>query len=83
MEHLVRENANRSGVYVYDLGSHSGATGETIFNFIVTNRVIGDTFYENMLDPATLEPGKYTLRVFAADFVGNIDFRDAKIEVIR
>ena len=69
--------------YVYGVGSHSGATGETIFNFIVTNRVLGDTFNEEMLDPATLEPGRYTLRVFAADFFGNIGFRDVKIEVIR
>lgn len=67
--------------YVYGVGSHSGATGETIFNFIVTNRVLGDAFYEEMLDPATLESGKYTLRVFAADFFGNVGFRDTAVSI--
>ncbi len=68
---------------VYANGSHSGATGETIFNYIVTNFVDGDEFHEDFLDAATLENGIYTLRVFAADYFGNITTKDINIEVLK
>ena len=68
---------------VYARGSKSGATGETIFNYIATNRLKPDSFSEGFLDAATLEPGNYTVRVFAADFFGNQAFKDIQIEVIR
>jgi len=69
--------------FVYANGSHSGATGETIFSYIVTNFVDGDEFRENYLDTATLESGTYTLRIMAADYFGNVATKDIGIEVNR
>jgi len=68
---------------VYANGSKSGATGETIFNYIVTNSVSGDEFYEDIFDPAALANGIYTLRVFAADYFGNTSAKDVAIEVLK
>jgi len=68
---------------VYARGSRSGATGETIFNYIVTNRLRPDSFSEDFLDVSTFEPGNFTVRVFAADFFGNQAFKNIQIEVIR
>lgn len=68
---------------VYAAGSQSGYTPETIFNYTVTNRVRGDEFREDFFDAARLENGFYTLRVFAADFFGNIASKDVKIEVTK
>jgi sugar lactone lactonase YvrE len=65
---------------VYAPGSKSGPTGETIFNYIVTNRLSGDDFGEGFLDPAWLEAGAYTLKVFAADFFGNQASKDIQIQ---
>jgi hypothetical protein len=58
--------------FVYAAGSKSGATGATIFNYIASNRVSGDEFREDFFDANQLENGNYVLRVFAADFFGNI-----------
>ena len=58
--------------FVYAAGSKSGATGETIFKYIATNRVNGDEFREDFFDASQLESGDYILRVFAADFFGNV-----------
>lgn len=66
---------------VYANGSRSGATGETIFDYIVTNHVSGDEFREDFLDAGSLAAGNYTLRVFAADYFGNITTRDVPVEV--
>jgi hypothetical protein len=63
---------------VYGEGSKSGATGETIFNYIVSNEVKGDFAQENFLDAASLENGNYILRVFAADYFGNRAVRDVE-----
>jgi len=68
---------------VYAAGSKSGATGETIFNYIVTNHVDGDEFHEDFLDTASLENGNYTIRVLAADYFGNTSFKDINFEVLR
>jgi hypothetical protein len=62
----------------YAEGSKSGATGETIFNYIVSNEVRGDFARENFLDAASLENGNYILRVFAADYFGNRAVRDVE-----
>ena len=62
--------------FVYAVGSKSGATGETIFNYIATNRVNGDEFREDFFDANQLENGNYLLRVFAADFFGNITSKE-------
>lgn len=73
----------RAARTVYAAGSQSGYTPETIFNYTVTNRVDGDTFGEDFLDAAQMENKNYILRVFAADFFGNIASNDVKIEVIK
>lgn len=65
--------------FVFAKGSHSGATGETIFNYIATNEVNGDFYKENFLNAADLENGDYILRVFAVDFFGNMASKDVKI----
>ncbi len=67
--------------FVYAEGSKSGATGETIFNYIVTNRGEGDTYKQDFFDPAVLDSGEYTLRVFAADYFGNTSHIDTDFEV--
>ena len=67
----------------YANGSKSGATGETIFNYIATNSVGGDDYREGFLDTATLENGDYTLRVLAADYFGNISQKDLEIETAK
>ena len=69
--------------FVYADGSQSGPTGETIFNYIVTNRLTKDQIGEGFLDASTLQPGNYSLRVFAADIFGNETFKDTQIEVTR
>jgi hypothetical protein len=62
--------------YVYAVGSKSGATGETIFDYIATNQVEGDSFREDFFDAGQLASGNYVLRVSAADFFGNITTED-------
>jgi NHL repeat len=73
----------RSIRLVYADGSKSGATGETIFNYTVTNRVDGDTYREDYFDPDALAPGIYLIRVFAADYFGNTSYLDNQVEVKR
>lgn len=73
--------SHRAVKFAYAPGSRSGATGETIFNFAVTNRVDGDKFSEGFIDPATLPPGQYILRVFAADFFGNTTQKDISVSL--
>ncbi len=67
--------------FAYAQGSHSGATGETIFKYIVTNKVSGISFDEGFLDTAALGNGEFVLRAFAADYFGNIISKDISIEV--
>lgn len=66
---------------IYAAGSRSGATGQTVFNYIASNRVNGDNFNEDFLNAGKLASGDYTLRVFAADFFGNQSFKDQKFRV--
>lgn len=68
---------------VYAIGSRSGYTAETAFEYIVTNRLRGDTFGDDFFDASRLEPGNYVIRVFAADFFGNQVHKDIQIEVIK
>ncbi len=63
---------------VYAEGSKSGATGETIFRYIVTNEVSGTKSKESFFDARGLASGEYVLRVFAADLYGNITPGDIK-----
>jgi len=69
--------------FVYANESHSGATGETIFNYIVTNFAGGDEFREDFIDPTAVEAGSHVLRVFAADYFGNISTKDIEFEVVK
>lgn len=73
-------NPNAEAVkFAYAKGSRSGATGETVFNYIVTNTVSGGKFSEGFLDSKTFDSGIYILRVFAADFFGNTTSKDISI----
>jgi DNA-binding beta-propeller fold protein YncE len=74
---------NYAAKFVYAAGSHSGATGETIFNYVVTNRLDGDKSHEDFFDTNELPAGNYTIRVFAGDYFGNISTKDIPIEVIK
>ncbi|NNF00671.1 MAG: hypothetical protein HKN25_16770, partial [Pyrinomonadaceae bacterium] len=67
---------NDSVGLVYAKGSRSGATGETVFNYIVTNEVSGRNRRESFFDTDSLQKGNFKLRVFAADFFGNIASED-------
>ncbi len=67
--------------FAYAQGSKSGATGETIFKYIVTNKVDGDSVGEDFLDTGYLGKGEFVLRAFAADYFGNIISKDIFIEV--
>jgi len=67
--------------FVYAVGSKSGATGETIFNYIASNEVRGDFYKEDFFDAGKLESGNYILRVLAADFFGNQTSQDIEISV--
>lgn len=73
----------RAVKFVYAKDSKSGATGETIFNYIVSNEVNGDFYREGFFDATNLENGNYTLRVFASDFFGNQTSRDVEISVVK
>ncbi len=68
---------------VYAKGSKSGATGETIFRYTVTDRVSGGTAVEGFLDAGSFEPGEYVLRVVASDYFGNETSKDQPIEIRR
>lgn len=65
--------------FVYAAGSRSGATGETIFNYVVTNEVHGELFREGYFDTANLTKGDFVLRILAADYFGNIAEKDIDI----
>ncbi len=69
--------------FAYAVGSRSGATGVTLFNYIATNRVGGNTVSEGFLDVSGNDAGSYVLRAFAADKFGNITSKDIQIEVIK
>jgi hypothetical protein len=78
-----RMPANEAVRFVYAPGSRSGYTPDTVFDYIVSNNVSGDDYSEGFIDPAKLENGQYTIRVFAADFFGNTATKDISIEVSR
>jgi hypothetical protein len=66
----------------YADGSKSGATGETIFAYIVTNRVRDRAATEDSWHSSALPPGDYVLRVFVGDFFGNTTTRDLAVRVV-
>lgn len=69
--------------FVYAKGSKSGASGDTVFDYIVTNHVEGDEYSEGYLDTTSLEPGNYIVRVWAGDYFGNNSYVDTPVEVKR
>jgi len=66
-----RMPSNDAVKLAYANGSHSGATGETIFNYIVTNFVSGGENREDLFDPASIGAGQIVLRGLAQDYFGN------------
>jgi sugar lactone lactonase YvrE len=71
----------RSAPIAYAAGSKSGATGETIFAYLVTNRVRDRAAAEDYWRASDLPEGEYILRVFAADFFGNRSTRDIPVRI--
>lgn len=67
---------------VYAEGSRAGATGETIFAYIVTNIVRDYRAEEGFWQSALLPAGDYTVRVLAEDFFGNRTTRDIPVHVV-
>lgn len=72
----------RSAPLAYSRGSRSGATGETIFAYIVTNIVRDREAREDYWHTGQLPAGDYVLRVMAADFFGNRTTRDLPIRIV-
>jgi sugar lactone lactonase YvrE len=72
----------RSAPLAYARGSKSGATGETIFAYIVTNRVRDREATEDYWHTSQLPGGDYILRVFVADFFGNRTTRDMPVRIV-
>jgi len=68
---------------VYAPGSQSGYTPQTIFNYIASNKVNGETAREDFFDTTNFEAGNYILRVFAADFFQNNSEKDVSIEIVK
>lgn len=69
--------------FAYAVGSKSGATGETVFRYIVTNKVSGDSFSEGFFETKNLAAGEYIIRAFAADYFGNTTTKDISFEVAK
>ncbi|MGI9036839.1 MAG: hypothetical protein ACR2GD_12485 [Pyrinomonadaceae bacterium] len=68
---------------VYAPHSRAGYTPDTIFDYIVTNEVIGERGQENFFDAGSLEKGNYIVRAAASDFFGNKTEKDLSIEVVK
>jgi sugar lactone lactonase YvrE len=69
--------------FVYAEGSQSGYKPQTVFRYIASNEVSGDSFKEGFFDASGLNSGNYILRVFAADFFGNSASKDLNFEIIK
>lgn len=67
----------------YANGSHSGATGETIFNYIVTNKLGAESAGEAFLETGSIAEGNYILRTLAGDYFGNITSKDIQVTIKR
>lgn len=65
----------------YAPGSQSGYTPQTVFAYIVTNRVRERAAVEDYWHASDLAPGAYIVRVFAEDFFGNRATRDVPVRV--
>lgn len=67
----------------YAAGSRSGATGETIFAYIVTNIVRDRDARESFWEASKLPAGDYVVRVFIEDFFGNRTTNDTPVRILR
>ncbi|MEO8042762.1 MAG: hypothetical protein ABI646_09150 [Acidobacteriota bacterium] len=74
-----RSPSNDAVRFVYADGSRSGYTPETVFNYIATNRVNGESAKEDFVDIKDLAAGMYILRVFVADYFGNTASEDFSV----
>lgn len=74
-----RMPSNEAVKFAYADKSHSGATGETIFNYIVTNSLGADEFGEGFLDTRKFGTGEFVITIFVADYFGNITTSDVKV----
>jgi sugar lactone lactonase YvrE len=72
----------RSAPIAYARGSKAGATGETIFAYIVTNRVRDREAVEDYWHTTQLPEGNYILRIIVADFFGNQTTRDVSVRIV-
>jgi streptogramin lyase len=79
-ETLPADTGNAAVAYAE--GSKSGATGETVFAYIVTNIVRDRRAAEGFWQSSALPSADYTLRVFAEDFFGNRTTRDTAVRVV-
>jgi DNA-binding beta-propeller fold protein YncE len=68
--------------FAYAVGSQSGYTDQTVFAYIVTNRVRDREAGEDYWHAAQLAPGEYIVRVYAEDFFGNRTTRDVPVRVV-
>lgn len=68
---------------VYGRGSKSGYTPETVFNYIATNEVNGDSGREGFIDLNNFESGNYILRVLVSDLMGNTTTEDISFELVK
>lgn len=75
------DDGNRAVRFVYAPGSKSGATGETIFNYTVSNNVQNGSAAEGFFESSKFAPGNYTLKVFARDYFGNEAVKELKITI--
>lgn len=72
----------RTARVAYAGGSQSGYTSQTVFAYLVTNRVRDRAASEDYWHASMLSPGEYIVRVFAEDFFGNRTERDVRVKVI-
>lgn len=66
---------------VYAVGSQSGYTPETIFNYMVSNQIKDGAAREDFFDTTKLSNGDYKIRVFAADFFGNESAQELNFKI--
>jgi DNA-binding beta-propeller fold protein YncE len=79
-ESLPRDESGAQLAYAE--GSRAGATGETIFAYIVTNLVRDREAKADVWSTSKLPAGDYLVRVFAEDFFGNRATQDTPVRVI-
>ncbi|MCO6511960.1 MAG: hypothetical protein J5I65_14335 [Aridibacter famidurans] len=62
---------DRLARYIFSVGSRSGATGPTVFRYIVSNRLSRGRVTEGFINFSKLDPGDYDIQVVVADIFGN------------